>query len=251
MKLLISNIFKKHMENAQENKKNQLNIGLSIIVAGVIIAGAILLNDKTPNIPTAATNTEQTAAAIENSAGTIKPVSIDDHILGNINSKVVMIEYADYQCPFCGKFYTETVQPIEKNYVETGKIAFVYRDFTFLGSESVKAGEAVECANDQGKYWMYHNYLYTHQNGENQGGFADKNLKTFAETLGLNTTEFNTCLDSGKYTQKVKDSTEEASSIGVNGTPHTFIIKNGKVVSEVKGAYPLSEVTAKLDAALK
>ena len=230
-----------------EETKNKLNIniGLAIIVVGVIIAGAILLRGKGPTAPT------PTPGNPTPSAGTIKPISADDHILGNPNAKVVMVEYADYQCPFCGRFFTQTIEPVKKNYVDTGKIAFVYRDFAFLGPESQKSSEATECANDQGKYWEYHNYLFIHQNGENEGGFADKNLKTFAQTLGLNTDQFNTCLDSGKYTQKVKDSTAEAGSIGVNSTPQSFILKDGKVVDEVKGAYPYADVSAKLDAALK
>ena len=231
-----------------ENKKNQLNIGLAIIVAGVIIAGAIFLKgSKTPTAPTPAPT--QTAPAA--TAGTIKPVSASDFTQGNPNAKVVMIEYADYQCPFCGRFFSQTVQPIETSYVNTGKVEFVYRDFAFLGPESQKASEAASCANDQGKYWQYHDYLFTHQNGEDQGAFADKNLEAFAQTLGLNASQFNTCLESGKYTQAVKDSTAEGTSIGVNGTPHSFILVDGKVVSEVNGAYPLSDVTAKLDAALK
>jgi len=228
-------------------EKNKLNIGLAIVVAGVIIAGAILLKGgKTPT-PTPAPANKEAAAP----SGVIKPISADDHILGSKDAKVVMVEYADYQCPFCGKFFTETVQPVLKSYVDSGKIAFVYRDFAFLGDESLKSSEAAECANDQGKYWQYHDYLFTHQNGENQGNFSDTNLKTFAKTLGLDETTFNTCLDSKKYEQKVKDSTTEGGNAGVNGTPHSFFLKDGKVVSETNGAYPLSDVTAKIEAALK
>ena len=227
-----------------KNKKDQLNIAMAVIVAGVIIAGALLLRGKEPPKPTVATETPNT----DLSGFQIKA---NDHVLGNPNAKVVMIEYADYQCPFCGKFFTETLGSIKQNYVDTGKVEFVYRDFAFLGSESVKAVEATECANDQGKYWEYHDYLFTHQNGENEGGFADKNLKSFAKTLGLNTNEFNSCLDSGKYTQAVKNSNIGASANGVNTTPWSFIVKDGKVVDEVKGAYPLSIVTTKLESALK
>ena len=232
-----------------ENTKNKLNIGLAIIVAGVIIGGAVLLRGG--KAPVAPTPTQNGAPTADLSDLKIKPLSADDFIQGNPNSKVVMVEYADYQSPFCGKFFTETVTPLTKTYINTGKIAFVYRDFAFLGSESEKAAEATRCAKDQGKYWEYHDYLFTHQNGENQGNFADKNLKAFAKTLGLNTADFNSCLDSGKYTQAVKDSVAEASSAGVDTTPFSFILKDGKVVDTVKGAYPLSEVTAKLDAALK
>ena len=229
-----------------EDKKNQFSIGLSIVVAGIIIAGAIMLHGtKKQAAPTPAAGNPVTTN------GTIKPVSASDFIQGNPNSKVVMVEYADYQCPFCGRFFTDTVQPIKQNYVDTGKIAFVYRDFAFLGTESAKSAEAASCANDQGKYWEYHDYLFTHQNGENQGNFADKNLESFAKTLGLNTDQFNTCLSSGKYIQAIKDSTAEGTSIGVNGTPHSFILVDGKIVADVNGALPLADVTAKIDAALK
>lgn len=115
----------------------------------------------------------------------IDPVTAADHSLGEANSKVVMVEYADYQCPFCGRFFTNTVEPVIEKYVKTGKIQYVYRDFAFLGKESTKSAEATLCANDQGKYWEFHNYLFTHQNGENEGNFSDTNLKKIAAELGL------------------------------------------------------------------
>jgi protein-disulfide isomerase len=233
-----------------ENRKNQINIGIAIVVAGVIIAGAILLRGKTPTNPSP-TPTNQGSPNANTPSATIKPVSASDYTQGNPNADVVMIEYADYQCPFCGRFFKQTIEPIEQNYVNTGKIEFVYRDFAFLGAESQEASEAAACANDQGKYWQYHDYLFNHQNGENEGAFASANLETFAKTLGLNTSEFNSCLESGKYAQAVQNSTTEGSSIGVTGTPHSFILKDGKVVNEVDGAYPYSQVSQELDAALK
>jgi protein-disulfide isomerase len=229
----------------EDNKKNKISISLAIIVVGVLIAGAILLRGNKPaeqKIPTDDSSTDQVE---------IKGISAGDFILGNPNAEVVMIEYADYQCPYCGKFFTETVEPIIKKYVDTGKIAYVFRDFAFLGPESIKTAEAASCANDQGKYWEYHNYIFTHQNGENKGSFADKNLKAFAETLGLETNQFNTCLDSGKYTEAVKTSTTLGGAGGVNGTPHSFFLKNGKIINQINGAYPLTDVSAKLDAVLK
>ena len=170
-----------------ENKKNQFNIAMAVVVAGIIIGGAILLRGgkPTPTAPVAGVPTGNPSVT------QVKPISADDFILGDKNAKIVIVEYADYQCPFCGKFFTETVEPLVKNYVDTGKVAFVYRDFAFLGSESQKSAEAARCANDQGKYWEYHNYLFIHQNGENQGGFADKNLKEFAKTVGLNSASFD------------------------------------------------------------
>lgn len=216
----------------------------AVLIAGIIIAGAILLKGKTPTNPTNPGNNQAAVAQVD-------PVTASDHALGDPNAKVTMIEYADFQCPFCGKFFTETTQPVIEKYVKTGKVQFVYRDFAFLGPESLKSAEATWCAGDQNKYWEFHDYLFTHQNGENKGSFADANLKAFAKTLGLDTVTFNQCLDSGKYTKAVTDSTTNAGKAGVQGTPKSFILKNGKVVSTVDGAYPLSDVSAKLDAALK
>ena len=250
-----------------ENNKNTLNIGLAIIVAGIIIGGAILLKGgKTPTAPS------PTKTGTEAAVQPMKPVSAGDFVQGNSNSKVVLVEYADYQCPFCGAVFglqpnSEVVQYLKQkdatwtpfmpgitnDYIKTGKIEFVYRDYAFLGPESIKAAEATRCANDQGKYWEYHNYLFGHQNGENKGGFADKNLKIFAVTLGLNADQFNSCLDSGKYTQAITDAKTDGDNAGVgaSGTPKGYILKDGKVVATIDGAEPFSSVKAKLDAALQ
>ena len=233
------------MENNVDNNKssNTKLIAGAIIIVGVLIAGAILLKGKTAPVKDDKNNPQPTTEVVT--------VNESDHALGNANAKIAMVEYADYQCPFCGKFYTETTEPIINTYVKEGKVKFVYRDFAFLGPESFKSAEAVACAGDQNKYWEFHNFLFTHQNGENQGAFADTNLKTFAKQLGLDSATFDKCLDSGKYTQAVKDSTANAATYGVKGTPKSFIIKDGKVVDTVDGAYPLDMVKAKLDAALK
>jgi protein-disulfide isomerase len=249
-----------------ENKKNQLNIGLAIIVAGVVIAGAILLRGGKAPTPTPAQPGSPTAVSAP------KTVSASDFTQGNPNAKVVLIEYADYQCPFCGAISglqsnTPVIQYMQKrdstwtpfmpgvmdNYVKKNTVEFVYRDYAFLGPESVQSAEAASCANDQGKYWDYHNYLFGHQGEENKGTFSDKNLEAFAQTLGLNTTQFNTCLESGKYAQAVADSKAEGDNAGVgaSGTPKGFILKDGKVVSTIDGAEPYSSVKQKLDAALK
>jgi protein-disulfide isomerase len=115
----------------------------------------------------------------------LEPVSDTDFILGDPNAKVTIILYEDFQCPFCGRFFADTESTIRNTYVKDGTVRLVYRDFPFLGSESFKAAEAARCAAEQGKFWEYHDYLYSHQMGENQGAFADTKLKTFAGTLKL------------------------------------------------------------------
>ena len=115
----------------------------------------------------------------------IDPISSSDFLQGNPNAKVAIVLYTDFQCPFCGKFFKDTEETAINSYLEQEKVMFVHRDFAFLGIESQKAAEATRCAADQGKFWEYYNYLYNHQNGENQGAFANVNLKSFAKELGL------------------------------------------------------------------
>jgi protein-disulfide isomerase len=115
----------------------------------------------------------------------LQPVSNSDFLIGNPQAKVAIVMYEDFQCPFCGRFFTDSEQTIRDTYIKNGQVQYIYRDFAFLGPESVKASEAARCAADQGKFWQYHDYLFTHQNGENQGNFSSLNLKLFAKEVGL------------------------------------------------------------------
>ncbi len=251
-------------ENIEEDAKmhskkmqREMTAPMAIVIAGALIAGSILIglswfktgSGENGQILDKAENA--TAPDKEAVVDKVSPVSKDDRTLGNATAPVTVIEYADFQCPFCGRFFKDVAQPVKTNYVNTGKVRFVYRDFTFLGEESTKAAEAARCAGDQGKFWDYHDYLFTHQQGENQGHFSNPNLKSFAKELGLNTSAFNSCLDSDKYAKAVADSTAEGSKAGVQGTPKGFIMVNGKTVSTIDGAEPLSMVTDKLDKVLK
>lgn len=225
---------------------DQKQIAGAILIVGVLIAGAILLKDsKSPTVNPPVAGTVPTT--------TLAPVGAIDgnRIIGNPQAKITLVLYEDFQCPFCGKFFKESEQNIRETYVKNGNVRLVYRDFAFLGPESIKASEAARCADDQGKFWNYYDYLFTHQNGENQGGFSDPNLKSFAKVLGLDTTSFNKCLDDGKYAQAIADSKNEAGTAGVTGTPKGFILKNGKVVDTIDGAIPFDMVKQKLDAVLK
>ncbi|MES2315558.1 MAG: thioredoxin domain-containing protein [Patescibacteria group bacterium] len=112
-------------------------------------------------------------------------VTNKDFAVGNPQAAVTIIMYEDFQCPFCGRFFQDSEKSIRSIYVKDGTVQFVYRDFPFLGAESYKSAEAASCANEQGKFWEYHDYLYSHQMGENQGAFSDTNLKSFAGTLKL------------------------------------------------------------------
>jgi protein-disulfide isomerase len=164
------------------------------------------------------------------------------HFMGDQNAPVTLIEFSDFQCPYCGKFATETEGQINEQYVNTGKVRFGFIHFVFLGDESQWAAEASECANDQNAFWEYHDYLFAHQSGENRGAFNKENLKKFAVALNLNSEKFNQCLDSGKYTDLVKSETSMAQNLGVSSTP-TMVI-NGKVLL---GAQPFATFQQVID----
>ncbi len=150
------------------------------------------------------------------------------HFRGDPNAPVTILEFSDFQCPYCGRFFREVEPQIAKQYIASGKVRFGYLHFAFLGQESLRAAEASECAADQDAFWEYHDKLFNSQNGENRGAFNDKNLKQFAADLGLDTKTFSQCLDGGKYTQYVQSQVNIGRQIGVQSTP-TFLV-NGQAV---------------------
>ena len=165
--------------------------------------------------------------------------------LGSADAQVTVVEFADFQCPFCSRFQQLVYPQLKAEYVDTGKASFVYQDFAFLGEESKLSGQAAKCASEQGKFWEYHDYLFSHQKGENEGAFSVKNLKTFARNLKLNYSDFGACLDSGKYATVVDAETKSGRDIGVTGTPTVLV--NGKVMV---GAQPYASFKQAIDEAL-
>jgi protein-disulfide isomerase len=193
--------------------------------------------------PAAIPTTDQTAAQKNLMASLVAKTR---HFTGAPNAPVTMIEFGDFQCPFCGRYASDTNPQIEEQYIKTGKVRFGFVNFAFLGSESTWAAEAAECASDQNKYWEYHDKLYNSQAGENQGAFNKDNLKKFAADLGLDTQTFNECLDSGKYTSLIQADTQASSAFGVQSTP-TFLIDGQPVV----GAQPFEVFQQTIDPLLK
>lgn len=115
------------------------------------------------------------------------------------------------------------------NYIDTGKAKVVFKQFAFIGQESIDAAEASECANEQGQFWPYADYLLTHQAGENAGAFKVDNLKVFGTKIaGIDSAKFNSCVDSRKYKDAVQQETDEGRRRGVSATP-TFFVNNQKI----------------------
>ena len=159
-------------------------------------------------------------------------------IKGDKNSEITILEFGDYQCTFCFRFHQSTLKTLEKDYIDTGKVRLVFKDFPLNGPDSVLAAEASYCADDQGKYWEYHDELYTNWAGEKTGWVTRNSLDAFAKTVNLNLEEFNQCLDSGKYNKRVLDHQDFARQIGVDATPSFFIFNDEKII-KIRGNQPL------------
>jgi len=224
---------------------NKLTIWKSIsAILGILLILAIFTggfgtgkssNANVKEQPAQAAQPRQAAPSIaaqeEPSAPSIDMDSLigDDAVKGDVNAPVTIVEWSDYECPFCTRFYTETLGQIEKEYISTGKVRFIYKDFPLnFHANAQKSAEAAECAGEQEKYWEMHDKLF--EEGVS-GGVAS--FKQFASDIGLNTAKFNDCLDSGEMASEVQNDFREGSAIGISGTPG-FII-NGKLVS---GAQP-------------
>ena len=151
------------------------------------------------------------------------------HFIGNEAAKVTIIEFSDYQWPYCGRFAAGAGRQIFEKYVQTGEVRFGYIHFTFLGQESIDAAQASECAGDQDAFWEYHDLLFEKQNGENQGAFNEDNLLSLAKQAGLDTVAFQTCIESQKYESLVSDQTSFSQSIGVRSTP-SFLVNGVPVI---------------------
>jgi len=161
---------------------------------------------------------------------------------GSEDAPVTIVEFSDFQCPFCSRFYTQTLLQLRTDYIDTGKVKLIYRDFPLssLHPEAQPAAEASECAADQGKFWEFHDLLF-----ENQAALSTVSYKKWAADLGLNTEDFNSCFDTGKHRADVQADFAAGSAAGVSGTP-TFFINGQKVV----GAQPYSVFQQIIDAEL-
>lgn len=164
-------------------------------------------------------------------------------LLGNKNAKVHIVEFLDPRCPFCEQFFTNTEPQIIKDYVDTGKATFAVRLYTFLGPASTVASNALECANEQGKFWAMHDYMYKNQPAETDTSmYTVDNLTNIAGTLGMNTSQFQSCLSANKYNTDVNNELAAGQKAGVSGTPTVFI--NG---IPVVGAQPYSAFQTAID----
>ncbi|MDO8602074.1 MAG: DsbA family protein [bacterium] len=216
---------------------NKLLLPMSIIIAGVIIAGAVVYNpDSKAEFGEVGALTGE-PVVLTGEAPTID----DDVILGEADAPVTVIIFGDYECPFCERLYQETEKQMREEYVTTGKVRVVYRDYPLPFHPSAQpAAEAAECAGAQGKYWAYHDALF-----ERQATISTMNYVDLAGELGLDKIVFKTCVDTNQFADEVAKDYADGDAAGVEGTPATFI--NGRLIS---GAMPYATFKAAIEAAL-
>ncbi|MDO8467223.1 MAG: DsbA family protein [bacterium] len=227
------------MEDSQKPGKDLLLPG-SILVAAFLIAGALIYSVGARNLAPQPANLVATVSD--------KDLADDDVVLGSVDAPVTLVEFGDYQCPFCGRFFSQVEPKIREEYIKTGKVKMIYRDFAFLGPESVEASMASQCAAEQKKFWEYHDGLYAAEvsdGREHNGNLSEIFFKSLASSLGLDRTRFDSCLSSKKYFKEVEKDYADGLAAGVTGTPTTFV--NGKALS---GAVPYEQIKVAIDEAL-
>lgn len=225
------------MDSEQKEQKKDYLLPVSILIAGLMIGGAVIYSaGRQGEIP-------QPPTAVVRDSGKATPEIGDDVVLGDPDAPVTVIEFGDYQCPFCEKFFRETEPLLRREYIETGKVKMVYKDFPIssIHPYATAAAEAAQCAKDQGKYWVYHDALFERQ--QLLGGLDYVRL---AGELGMDAVQFKSCIDSRKYKEEVENDYQEGIAAGVQGTPATFV--NGVLIA---GAQPYAVFKAAIDEALK
>lgn len=177
-----------------------------------------------------------------NMSGQNTPINLTSGspVLGSTSAPITIVEFGDYQCEACYHWYHNTRADIIDNYIETGKVNLVFMDLPFLGRDSITAAQATYCADDQGKYWEYHETLYNFQEAIDNGWASKDRLVSFAFNLDMNMDKFNDCMDSSKYAKRVKANYDESQRFGAEATPTFLIISPDGAVKKITSAQPYS-----------
>ncbi len=234
------NLSKSSHETAQRRINLTIHwpsLGIGVMVAiGCIFCGVLLIN---------MINTEPTEIldeiTINEITATEKPTSASFYgnaspILGDINAPLTLIEFGDYQCTYCKKFFDETTNPIMINYIQTGKVKMLFKDFIVVNQDSLNAASAAHCAGDQKMFWQYHETLYNNWDGEGTGWASSEQLHEFGSTLGLDMNKFSECMSQSKWKDLVLSSHADGRTLGVDATPTFFIIDENNEALKIVGA---------------
>ena len=248
-------LFDGQAQTGSQKQSNSLLIAGSIIIAGFFIALAII-HTSGKNAPL----TSAIVSANNNSSEktlAVKSISKDDRILGNFDALVKIIEFSDTECPYCKMFHA-TMKKIMDEYGPRGQVAWVYRHYPLeIHPKAQKEAEAAECASEQGFsgeggnliFWKYIDRVFEVTPSNN--GLDPAELTNIAKYLNLHIDEFNVCLNSGKYAERVASQKQDGENAGAKGTPHSIIIIGNKEALPLEGAMPYSDLKKIIESALK
>ena len=225
----------------------KLSVPIAIIIAGGLIAGSLYYSNikvKKEVVKTPTTTVDASSS--------MRPISADDHILGNPNADAIIVEYSDTECPFCKQFHG-TLRRVMDEYGKDGKVAWVYRHFPIdsLHPKARKEAEATECANELGgpsKFWEYINMVFDVTTSNNN--LDPTQLPVIAKNVGLDVSVFNKCLSSGKYKDRVEANYQDAVKTGGRGTPHSILVSKDGLKTTIVGAQPYENLKSVIDALL-
>jgi len=232
-------------------KKDQLWKYSSFLLLAVIVVGGFIAFTGNGGSPTGAAvgapNPTQVPSQPSQQPSVVSASVDDDPFIGNENAPVAIIEFSDYQCPFCQRFWSQTLPLLKSEYIDTGKVKFVYRDFPLdsIHPFATPAAEAAECVRDAAGgsnevYFEYHDKIFT-----NQQSLNNDNLKVWAQELGYN---IDDCLSSGKFTSEVRKDLADGQSAGGRGTPFFVIIGSNGQGTPLSGAQPYPAFKQIIDA---
>jgi protein-disulfide isomerase len=220
---------------------------IAAIAAGIVAAGIAAAFAVSSGGPAPATTTDKPAAtqgAEQITTQLLSPSIAGAHALGSDDAKVTIVEFGDYQCTWCYRWHEGTKDTLVADYVDTGKVRFLFKDFPIndlSDRASSLAAEASYCAADQGKYWEYHDKVYSNWDGENTGWVTRVSLEKFARDAGVSDmSAFSDCLDSGKHAGVVRENYNLARSIGLDATPSFILMTEGETPKLLRGAHPYS-----------
>jgi len=250
--------------NVKKSTPTGMIIAMVVIVAvAAFFAGSYFsnLNSDTvtqSDLDTAIAKLESKIASIKSPSGQpSQPIRIsvdNDPVRGNPDAPITIIEFSDFQCPFCARFHVQTLPSILEEYIDTGKVNLVYRDFPIqsIHPNALPAAVAAECANEQGKYWQYHDTLFERQTSWSKldTGSVISTFSQYATDIGLDQQQFDSCLGSGKYLQEVQQDLNDGRTYDVTGTPGFFIGNENIGFVKIDGAQPFESFKKVIDSQL-
>lgn len=242
---------KKAAKKSASGANTSFWLPFAVVLAGGLIAGAVLFKDQLVGRP-GGTPAPQEDVNVLGETATPTPTPVDNlevnldgvPMLGEATAAVTIVEFSDFQCPYCEQFFTMTLPQVKKEYVEMGKVKYYFKNFPLvnLHKNAAKAAEAALCADDQGKFWEYHDQLFAKQSEWAEQASPRAIFEKYAGSLGLRAKDFAACLETGKYATRIKEEMSEGQTLGMTGTP-SFVI-NGRLFV---GAYPFPDFKKILD----